>query len=96
MMRVVDKPEAQAEVEKHIVELGTASRITITPTVIVSDKPPQEVIPRASANAAIVLLGFQTPEEGKELELYHRMESIAGDLPRVLFIASAGGMALES
>jgi amino acid transporter len=96
MMRVVDNPEAKAEIEKHMLELGAASRITIMPTVIVSDEPPQTVIPRASANAAVVLLGFQTPEEGAELELYHRMESIAGELPRVLFVASAGGMTIES
>ncbi len=96
MMRVVDKPEAQGEIEKHMVELGTASRITITPTVVVSDRPAAEVIQEASASAAIVLLGFQTPDEGKETELYHRMESLAGELPRVIFIASAGGMALDS
>ena len=46
-------------------------------------------------HAAIVLLGFQTPEVGKELELYERMEELAGDLPRVLFVDSAGGMALS-
>ena len=43
-----------------------------------------------------MLLGFQTPDEGEELELYRRMEQIAGDLPRVLLVDSAGGMELES
>jgi amino acid transporter len=96
LMRVVEKAEAKVEIENHLVDLGAASRITITPKVIVSDRPASEVIQTASANAAVVLLGLQTPEEGKELELYQHMESIAGDLPRVLFVASAGGMALES
>ncbi len=96
LLRVVDNDEAKVEVEKHLVDLGAASRITITPKVIVSDRPASEVIQTASATAAVVLLGLQTPEEGKEMELYHRMESIAGDLPRVLFVASAGGMALET
>ncbi|MCM2374635.1 APC family permease [Aporhodopirellula aestuarii] len=96
VMRVVSAPEAKPEVERSMAELGAASRITFTPTVVITDRPPQEVIPKESADAAIVLLGFQTPEEGHEMELYLRMESIAGDLPRVLFIDSAGGMALES
>ena len=93
---MVDKEEAARELRKHFIELGSASRITITPKSSFGQTGPKRFSNRASADAAIVLLGFQTPEEGKEWELYHRMESIAGDLPRVLFIASAGGMALES
>ncbi len=96
MMRVVDSVETKPEVERHMSELGAASRITFLPNVVVTDRPAHEVIPKESADAAIVLLGFQTPEEGHEMELYQRMESIAGNLPRVLFIDSAGGMALES
>ena len=96
MMRVVDRPEAKPEVEKHMIELGTASRITISPQVIVSDRPPNEVIQTASADAAIVMLGLRTPEEGEEIAVYHRMEEMAGDLPRVIFVASAGGMELDS
>lgn len=96
MLRVVDKEEAREDVEQHIVDLGASSRITITPVVIVSRQPAAKVIQRASKDAAIVMLGFQPPEEGAETELYLRMERIAGELPRVLFVSSAGGMALES
>ncbi|TWU54581.1 Amino acid permease [Rubripirellula tenax] len=96
VMRVVENEEGKGEVLKHLVELGASSRITIIPEVVVSSRPPSEVIAEASASAAIVLLGFQTPEEGKEMELYRRMEDLAGDLPRILFVDSAGGMALES
>ena len=96
MLRVVENEQAKPEIEAHIAELGAASRISIQPEVIVSKERAEVVIQRASASASLVLFGFQTPKEGKELELYRRMESIAGDLPRVLFVASAGGMALES
>ena len=96
LLRVVDTPEAKAQVLAHLEELGTASRITLLPEVVVTDRPAPEVIQSTSARASLVLLGFQTPEEGKELGLYERMESLAGDLPRVLFVDSAGGMALES
>ncbi len=96
VLRVVENEAAKPEVREHLIELGASSRIKIIPEVIVSDQPPSIVIPQASATAAIVVLGFQTPEEGKELELYERMELIAGSLPRVLFVNSAGGMALEN
>ncbi|TWU32484.1 Amino acid permease [Novipirellula artificiosorum] len=96
LIRVVENEEAQQEVLKHLLELRTASRISVVPKVIVSQQTASEIIRETSAKAAIVLLGFQTPEEGEELELYQRMEQLAGDLPRVLFVDSAGGMALES
>ncbi|QDT03164.1 Amino acid permease [Rubripirellula lacrimiformis] len=96
LLRVVENEEAEQEVRKHLIELGASSRITIVPEVIVSSRSPAQVIAEASRSAAIVLLGFQTPDEGNEMELYQRMEWMAGDLPRVLFVDSAGGMALES
>ena len=96
LLRIVGNEEAKSEVHNHLVELGTASRITIVPEVIVSKRPPFEVIQQASADAAIVLLGFQTPAEGDEAMLYKRMEVLAGSLPRVLFVDSAGGMTLDS
>ncbi len=96
LLRAVENEKAQEEVVKHFIELGTASRINITPEVIVANRPLNQVLPKASANAALVLLGFQTPDEGDERELYRRMESLVGDLPRLLFVDSAGGMALDS
>ncbi len=96
MLRIVDNEQARPDVEAHIAELGAAARISIQPEVIVSREPTEVVIQRASAGASLVFFGIQTPQAGQELELYRRMELIAGDLPRVLFVASAGGMALES
>ena len=96
VLRVVENQEAVSDVRKHLVELGTASRIVIQPKVIVADSTPAAVIQRESREASLVLLGFKTPEAGTETELYNRMEEIAGDLPRVIFVDSAGGMTLES
>lgn len=95
LLRVVENEEAKEEVRKHLIELGASSRIKVIPEVVVSNRPASEVIAQASASAAIVLLGFQTPDEGNEMKLYRRMEELAGDLPRLLFVDSAGGMALE-
>jgi len=96
VLRVVEKPEARKEMEKHLVELQASSRITFTPVVIATDQSVVNIIQSASAGASLVLFGFEVPEEGKELELFRHMEEIAGNLPRVLFVRSAGGMALES
>ncbi|MEM1071030.1 MAG: amino acid permease [Planctomycetota bacterium] len=96
VLRVVPNAKGEEEVNQHLIELGTAARIEIEPKVIVSNDSAASVIQTASASAALVLLGFQTPEPGDEVALYQRMEELAGDLPRVLLIDSAGGMTLES
>ncbi len=96
VLRVVEHAQAEQEVRQHLIELGAAARIEIEPKVIVSRESAPHVIQTASADAALVLLGFQTPDPGDEIELYRRMEAIAGPLPRVLLIDSAGGMTLES
>ncbi len=96
LLRVVEKEEARGEVEKHLVDLAAAARIRCDTKVVISDAPIDEVIQKASADASIVLMGFQTPDEGRELELYQRMEELARNLPRVIFVDSAGGMTLES
>ncbi|MCA9128823.1 MAG: amino acid permease [Planctomycetales bacterium] len=96
VLRVVEKKEAVLEVNNHLVELGAKARISIQTKVIVSSELPEVVIQRESATAAIVLLGFQTPEECQEVDMYQRLESLAGKLPRVIFVDSAGGMTLES
>lgn len=96
LLRVVENQEAKAEVQKHLIELASSARISCDQEVIVSSSAAAEVIQSASATAAVVLMGFQTPDEGQEMELYLRMEQLASTLPRVVFVDSAGGMALES
>lgn len=95
VLRVVGSEDAREEVQKHISELATASRISITPHVVVADDIAQ-AIQSKSAEAAVVLMGFEPPQEGKEEEFFERMETIAGALPRVFFVNSAGGVELES
>ncbi|TWT41415.1 amino acid permease [Botrimarina hoheduenensis] len=95
VLRVVPNAEAISDVLDHINELAAASRIRVEPVVVVSNDA-MRTIRETSAAAAIALLGFEAPVEGDEAAFYLRMEHLAGGLPRVLFIASAGGMALDS
>ena len=95
VLRIVPAEEAVEEVRKHIEELAAASRIRVEPVVIVS-KDPFASIQSTSRDAAVLLLGFDAPDEGDEAAFYQRMEKLSGSLPRVLFINSTGGMELES
>lgn len=95
MLQVVAKEEARTEVIRHIESLCASARIAAEAHVIVSDNP-AEVIQSSSATAAVAIFGFEPPAEGHEAEFFARMESLAGNLPRVIFVESAGGMELES
>lgn len=95
MLRVVEKTEAETDVRSHIEQLAGAARIRVTPEVVVSSNPAQ-AIQQTSADAAVVILGFEVPEEGDEPAFHERMNSLAGGLPTVLFVSSAGGVELES
>ena len=96
LLRVIEHERARTEVVRHMQELIATARIHCDPEVVISDAPTEEVIAKASRSASVVLMGFQTPQEGSETQLYHRMEKLAGGLPRVLFVDSAGGMTLEA
>ena len=95
VLRIVPHEDAVKEVSQHIIDLAAASRISAEPVVVVSNEV-QAAIQDYSHDAAVVLLGFEPPQEGEESSFYDRMETLAGDLPRVLFVNSAGGMELES
>ena len=95
VLRVVASAEVQAEVTRHIEELCVAARIAADPVVVVSSDP-AVAIRETSREAAVILLGFDPPQEGEEEVFFLRMEAFAGDLPRVLLVDSAGGMELES
>jgi Solute carrier family 12/Amino acid permease len=95
VLRIVPKQEAIQDVQEHILELAASSRITVEPVVIVADEV-AATIQSTSQDAAVVLIGFDAPDEGNEVPFYCHMEALAGDLPRVLFVDSAGGMELES
>jgi len=95
VLRIVPNEEAKAEVYKHILELAAASRIRVEPVVVVAQDV-TAAIHQSSEGASIVVLGIETPGEGEESKFYRHMEELAGPLPRVLFVDSAGGVELES
>jgi amino acid transporter len=95
LLRVAPAEAAREEMLDHLATLIETSRIRATPRVIVSEDVPA-TIQRTSRTAAVALLGFEAPEEGAEVLFFETMERLVGDLPRVIFVDSAGGMALET
>lgn len=95
LLRVVDSEAAVGEVTKHITQLAAESRIHVEPKVVVAMDVPK-AIQIESQNAAVVLMGFEPPEEGGEAIMFSRMENLIGRLPRVLLVDNAGGMDLDS
>ena len=95
LLRVVPNEEAADEVRGHAEELSALSRIPVDATPVIADDP-LPAIAAESAAASLVLFGFEPPGEGSEDAFFGRLRELAADLPRVLFLSSAGGMELES
>ena len=94
LLRVASAEAAREEMTRHLSELIESSRIRAVPKVVIGDNVP-EAIQKTSYRAAVVILGFEAPEEGSEVAFYQAMERIAGNLPRVILVDSAGGIELD-
>ena len=95
LIRTIQNEAGREEVLKHLNELIDKSRIRATPHVVVTDDP-FKAISQTSRSAAIVFMGMAVPEPDNATEFFDRMEQLAGALPRIAFIRSAGGMCLHS
>lgn len=94
LLRVIKNEEGREEMTQHLTELSTKARIQTTPVVLVSDNV-AETIRVTSSKAALVFLGLEPPKEGTEWEILKRVNDMVGDLPRIVFVDSGGGMSLE-
>jgi len=95
LLRVIENDAGRDEVREHLLELVKTARIRATPEVVVS-MDPHAAIQRTSRSAAMVFIGFEAPKEGDEQTFFEQMEKSAGQLPRVVFVHSGGGMSLET
>ncbi|MBN1910637.1 MAG: amino acid permease [Pirellulales bacterium] len=95
LLRVAPSKNACQEMTEHLEHLLETSRIRATAKVLVADDVPA-AIQQASRDAAVAILGFEAPAEGDENAFFESMERLAGALPRVIFVDSAGGVELET
>jgi hypothetical protein len=95
LMRMINSEAGITEVTEHLKSLITHSRIQAQPKVVVADDI-AETMTRESGDAALVIVGFDTPEENEEVEFYHRMEKLTAGLKRVVMVKSLGDAVLDS
>lgn len=95
LLRTVENEAGRDEVLNHLQGLIEQSRIRATPHVVVTDNA-QIGIQRTSRSAAIVFMGMPNPDEEDADLFYQRMTNLAGNLARVVFVKSAGGMSINS
>jgi amino acid transporter len=95
LLRVIDSEAGRDGALEGLSSMATLSRIEAESVVIVSENVP-EAIHQTSRSAALVILGMEPPAPGAEAVFHESLEAMAGDLPRVLLVKSAGDMRLES
>ncbi len=95
LLRMIENEAGREEVLNHLEGLIDNARIIATPHVVVSENA-VAAIQTTSRSAAIVFMGMAIPEEGEGEEFHKRMTDLAGDLARVVFVKSEGGMSIHS
>jgi amino acid transporter len=95
LLRVVPNQEAIEDVETHLRGLAAASRIEADVLAVCSTAV-AATIQSVSASAAVVIVGFEPPAAGEEVQFFESIERITGELRRVLIVNSSGGMELET
>jgi len=95
LIRAIENEAGREEVLRHLHDLCDQARIRATPKVIVTPNA-HDAMQETSRYSAIVLLGFDPPPEDDDGAFFETMEYWAGNLPRVVFVSSSGGMSLDS
>ncbi len=95
LLRMIENEAGREEVLNHLEGLIDNARIVATPHVVVSENA-IAAIQTTSRSAAIVFMGMAIPEEGEGEEFHKRMTDLAGELARVVFVKSEGGMSIHS
>ncbi|MDA1190852.1 MAG: amino acid permease [Candidatus Poribacteria bacterium] len=95
VIRMIEDESGREEATAHLGGLIDSARITATPVVVVSNDV-DTAMRTASANAAAVFVGFEPPEEGREVAFLRRMDAMTHSLHTVIFVDSSSGAVLEA
>ncbi len=93
LLRVLPNEAAHADTLGHLRELSDAARIPADCHVFI-DGDFLSTLRRESAGSALVILGFQPPEEDDEGRFLDVLDRLTEGLPNVLLLSSAGDMNL--
>ncbi|MBN1945277.1 MAG: amino acid permease [Bradymonadales bacterium] len=90
IIRAVAHPNEREEAQLELAHLVEAARVETEVRVVVSDRPIAEVLHRESVGATVVLLGFNLPAVGQEMEFQSRFNKLLLGLPTTLLVCSSG------
>lgn len=91
----VSDPEQEATAREKLSRLMAAARVPAA-LEIVAGPNSSAAMQDCSRSAAVVLKGFEPPDETDELPALDRMRAEIGDLRRVILVNSAGGHSLSA
>ncbi len=91
----VADPEQEVKTREKLSRLMEAARVPAA-LEIVSGTDTKATMQDCSKSAALVLKGFEPPDEADELQTLERMRAEIGELRRVIFVYSAGGHSLSA
>ncbi len=80
---------------KEMEEILATARITARPEIVVTDNIAREIHARSAA-AALVFLGFDPPEEGREEAFVQEVGRFTEKLKNVILASDAGNVSLEA
>ncbi len=95
LLRAIESEGAHSEISRHLEKLIQTARIPASPKTVVAGEV-AKTIQNTSKESAVAILGFEPPVEGQERQFFENLEKLTQDLPRVIFVNSAGGMQLDS
>ncbi|MCP3914156.1 MAG: amino acid permease [bacterium] len=94
--RIVGAESGVAGATEHLEELIRSTRVVAEPVVFVGDGDVAKSMRRASSGAALVFVGFEPPDEGKEEEWVARVDALMLGLPSVVAVWNAGDVHAEA
>ncbi len=95
VMLGISKNADHAKAEQRIQNLLVSARVKATPHIVAAENIEEEMR-RQSAEAAVVFMGFEPPEEGDEEAFMETITERMGSLPNVILVSSAGNASLTA
>ncbi len=94
LIRMIEKDAGREGSLAHLAQLSEGARITVTPVVVVGSQFRPALLEHSSSSA-LVIVGFDLPAEPNEGAFLDRLDALTRDVPRVMFVRSAGDMSLD-
>jgi Solute carrier family 12 len=95
VIHVVPHAAGQAQARAHLSAIVTRARIEAEPMVVVTENL-REALMQISAQAAVVFLGFNAPEQGEHVAFFQHIEVLTEGLNDVVLVSSIGQVDLEA